>query len=457
LLVRNASQGKRKREKYGSNRQHRAAADPRIRRFHRPDWGDQKHAWSLQEQGSTRIERGEMENTPEAMDLRAVALAQRFGGRLIAVALEQARGAVIGVLSKYACFYLYPVHSTTSANYRKSFSPSGAKSDPTDADMLLDLLLKHREQLRALRPDTEQTRSLQILVEERRKQVDLQTSQSQRLTTHLKQSFPQILKWFDDVKAPLVANLLERWPTLEQLQKARPETLRKFFHKNNCRSAERIDERLVQIREAAPATYDQAVLSTGILIVHGLLQILAALHVVIAGLEERIETLVKVHPDFFIVDSLPGAGPVMGPRLIAVLGTDRDRFTSASELPCWTGIAPVVERSGKQYWVHWRWACSKFVRQTIHEWAQHSMKTCSWAREHYDLQRSRNKSHHAAVRSLAFKWLRILFRCWKNREPYNEARYEESLRRHAPKAEENAKKTTLDLQWKSCGGFSKLV
>jgi len=92
-----------------------------------------------------------------------------------------------------------------------------------------------------------------------------------------------------------------------------------------------------------------------------------------------------------------------------------------------------------------------------YEWAQHSMKTCSWAREHYDLQRSRNKSHHAAVRSLAFKWLRILFRCWKNREPYNEARYEESLRRHAPKAEENAKKTTLDLQWKSCGGFSKLV
>jgi transposase len=107
----------------------------------------------------------------------------------------------------------------------------------------------------------------------------------------------------------------------------------------------------------------------------------------------------------------------MGPRLIAVLGTDRDRFTSASEFQCWTGIAPVVERSGKQYWVHWRWACSKFVRQTIHEWAQHSMKTCNWAREHYDLQRSRNKSHHAAVRSLAFKWLRILFRCWKNREP----------------------------------------
>ena len=421
------------------------------------DWGDKKHAWSLQEQGSTLIQRGELENTPEAMELWAIAMAQRFGGRLIAVALEQARGAVINVLGKYAHFYLYPVHPTTSANYRKSFSPSGAKSDPSDADMLLDLLLKHREQLRPLRPDTEETRSLQILVEERRKQVDLQTSQTHRLTMHLKQSFPQILQWFDDIKAPLVANLLERWPSLEQLQKARPETLRKFFHQNNCRSEERIEERLVQIREAVPATHDQAVLSTGILIVRGLFQILAALRGVIVGLDVRIATIVKAHPDFFIVDSLPGAGPVMAPRLIAVLGTDRDRWNSAGELQCRTGIAPVVERSGKQYWVHWRWACPKFVRQTIHEWAQHSMKSCEWARQYYDLQRSREKSHHAAIRSLGFKWLRILFRCWKNREPYNEARYEASLGNHTVKADEKTKKTTLELQWKNCGGFSKLV
>jgi hypothetical protein len=132
-----------------------APTTPEFTAFIGLDWGDKKHAWSLQEQGSTRIDRGQVENTPEAIDLWAVELAQRFAGRLIAVALEQARGAVIGVLGKYAYFYLYPVHSTTSANYRKSFSPSGAKSDPSDADMLLDLLLKHREQLRPLRPDTE--------------------------------------------------------------------------------------------------------------------------------------------------------------------------------------------------------------------------------------------------------------------------------------------------------------
>jgi hypothetical protein len=85
------------------------------------------------------------------------------------------------------------------------------------------------------------------------------------------------------------------------------------------------------------------------------------------------------------------------------------------------------------------------------------MKSCEWARQYYGLQRSRGKSHHAAIRSLGFKWLRILFRCWKNREPYNEARYEASLGNHTVKADEKTKKTTLELQWKNCGGFSKLV
>jgi hypothetical protein len=84
----------------------------------------------LQEQGITGIERGEVESTPEAIDLWAVELAQRFGGRLIAVALAHARGAVIGVLGKVRLLLLVPGSFNASPNYRKSFSPSGAKNDP---------------------------------------------------------------------------------------------------------------------------------------------------------------------------------------------------------------------------------------------------------------------------------------------------------------------------------------
>src|SRR5262249_61080788 len=119
--------------------------------------------------------------------------------------------------------------------------------------------------------------------------------------------------------------------------------------------------------------------------------------------------------------------PALAPRLIAALGTDRRRFQSAQELQCYTGIAPVLESSGKQRWVHCRWACPKFVRQTIHEWALHSIAQSDWARTYYQLHRSRGKSHHTAVRPLGFTWLRILFRCWRDRQPYQEQTYRQAL------------------------------
>ena len=89
----------------------------------------------------------------------------------------------------------------------------------------------------------------------------------------------------------------------------------------------------------------------------------------------------------------------------------------------YSGIAPVTETSGKRKWIHFRWACPKFLRQSFHEWAGHSISQSGWARAYYQQQRDRGNDHHAAVRALAFKWLRILFRCWKDRVAYDETKY----------------------------------
>jgi transposase len=192
-------------------------------------------------------------------------------------------------------------------------------------------------------------------------------------------------------------------------------------------------------------------------------QVLAAQRAGIAEFDRQIEAIYEVHPDRFIMASLPGAGPALEPRLIAALGTNRDRFESASGMACCFGIAPVTESSGKSRWVHWRWACSKFVRQTLHEWANCSIRSCGWAREHYDKQRGRGKGHHASVRSVAFKWIRILFRCWRDRVAYCEERYLKALRKHGAAPVTPAvivEKPTSELsgaQWESCGSFSKLA
>lgn len=420
------------------------------------DWADQKHYWSMLDSNGKKT-RGQLDNTPEATEVWAAELAQRFGGRAVAIALEQSRGAVITVLSKYAHLVLFPVHPTSLANYRKSFSPSGAKCDPIDGDLLLDYLVKHPEQLRTLRPDTVETRSLQFLTEERRKLVDAHTATLQSLIHWLKQVFPQIVRWFDPA-TPLVANLLLRWPTLQELQKARPGTLRKFFHQHNCRNEELTEERLAQIRLAVPATDDPALLQAGILSIQNAIRILACMRQGITEFDRQISITYQAHPDHLITDSLPGAGPALEPRLIAAVGSQRDRFESAHDMVCCFGVAPVTERSGNSIWIHWRWACSKFVRQTFHEWANCSIRPCDWARQYYERQRAKGNGHHAAVRSLAFKWIRIYFRCWQDRVPYNDKLYEEALRKHAakPKSTKTDSAATPTIQWKSCAGFSKV-
>jgi hypothetical protein len=198
---------------------------------------------------------------------------------------------LVYMLSKYPHLVLFPVHPTTAARYRETFTPSGAKADPSDTASLLDLLLRHRERLPALQPDTVETRLLHFLVEERRQTVDEKTRQNNRLKDCLKLYFPQILQWFDDVTSPLVGDLLERWGDLEQLQRAHPGTLRKFFHQHNCRSQELMEERIQAIYQAIPATKDQAVLEAGTRIARGLVALLAPLRNNIAAFDKRIAEL----------------------------------------------------------------------------------------------------------------------------------------------------------------------
>ena len=439
------------------------ASAPRFVAWVGIDWADEKHAVTLKVIGSTTSERRELDNTPEAVEAWAAGLALRFAGRPVAVALEQSRGPLVCMLSKYAHLVLFPVHPTSLADYRKTWRPSGAKDDPQDGDLLLDLLERHGERLRALRPDTVETRTLQFLTEERRKLVEDRTRYAHRLSAQLKLYYPQILQWFENLTSPLVLDFLQRWPHLAVVQKGKPATLRRFFCQHHCRDQGKMDERLAAIAQAVEATQDAAVLRAGCAAVAVLVRLLRDLQEAIADYDRQIDALAHAHPDYALFDSFPGAGAALVPRLIAALGTQRDRFASAQEIQCCSGIAPVIESSGHQHWVHWRWACSKFLRQTFHEWAQHSIGFSDWARAFYEHQRARNKGHHAAVRALAFKWIRILFRCWQDHKPYDETVYLHALAAHqsistrakSPKLIGRVKKPVFT--WTSCTGFNKLV
>ena len=154
---------------------------------------------------------------------------------------------------------------------------------------------------------------------------------------------------------------------------------------------------------------------------------LQALAPYIRQYDEQIAQLFSQHPDRVLFDNLPGAGDALAPRLLCAFGSNRDRFDNVLEPLSFFGLAPVTERSGKTTFIHFRWACPKFLRQTFHEFAGCSVRFCDWAAAFYDQQRARGKDHHVAVRALAYKWIRILFRCWKTRQPYDPQRYRAAL------------------------------
>ena len=393
------------------------------------DWADAKHDVCLLPENAVAIESTLLIHTPEAIEEWVRALRQRFGSRPIAIALELDKGPLVYALQKYDGFVLFPVNPDMLANYRKAFTPSGAKDDPTDAELALDLLCRHPQRLKPLAPQSAPLRALQQLVEQRRRLVADRVRLTNRITGALKNYFPQPLQWFDDKATVLFCEFLARWPTLKQVQRARTASLRTFFIEHNVRYPHIIAARIEAIRTATALTHDEAVIVPNALLVQALVAQLRCVLEAVEQFDRAIADTTAKLKDYPFFHALPGAGPVFAPRLLVAFGEQRERYHDAAQLQKYSGVAPVTERSGKSHWVHWRYAAPTFLRQTFVEWAAQTIPHSFWARAFYEQQRAKGVSHQAALRALAFKWIRILFRCWQEHTPYDESTYLNALKR----------------------------
>ena len=397
------------------------------------DWADKKHDICLSVAGSTKRERSVVPHTPTAIRDWADKLRARFGAAPIAVCIELSQGPIVSALLEHGFFVLFPIQPKTLARYREAFTTSGAKDDPTDAEFALDLLLRHSDKLTRLEPETAPMRSLRRLVEARRALVQDRVRLTNRITAALKAYFPQVLDWFSDKDATIFADFIERWPTLELVQRSRSETIVAFFRSHNVRHQSAIDRRLSAIREELPLTSDAAVIQPNQLLVEVLLPQLRAASAAIERFDEEIARLCPDLPDYDLFRALPGAGAVLAPRLLVAFGERRERFPDAASLQKFAGVAPVTKRSGNTSSVQWRYQAPTFLRQTFIEWVAQTIPRSFWANAFYRGCRARGMQHQAALRALAFKWIRILYRCWVDRVPYDETRYLMALqKRQAP-------------------------
>src|ERR1022692_381099 len=398
----------------------------------KPKHTDQKHDLWLCPADGSKAEHLSLLQTPETLHEWVAKLRERFGNRPVALGIETSRGPVISALMAYDFIVIFPVNPKALKDYRAAFSVSGAKDDRTDAMLLEEFIRLHRAKLKALVPDTELTRKLAGLVENRRRLIDERTRLVNQLHSLLKTYYPLAEILLEgQMTQPMAADFLTRWPDLPSVQKAELKTLRAFFHQHNSRSTQKMEARLSAVKEAKALTTDEAILAPARCLVTALAGMLKSLHQAVARMDKEIQKAMAEHPDAALFESFPAAGPALAPRLLTAFGTQRDRFESAAEVAQFFGLAPVVKQSGNTKTVHMRHRCPKFGWQPFHENSACAIRQDPWAKAYYDQHKQRHHDkHHQACRALAYKLIRIYFACWKHRKSYEPNTYTRALEKH---------------------------
>ena len=400
------------------------------------DWASKSHAMSLQSASGDQWEDATISSCPKRVDQFIAELKERFGNGPIAVGVEMSKGALIDQLQTHDCFDIYPINPATSTRYRKAFTPSGAKDDLPDARLHRDLIRLHRERFRVLQPVSDADRRLDTLTKARRKLCDHRKELENKLRNNLKDYYPLALEVAGELKKPMGCAFLLKWPDQPSLLRARRTTIESFYRKAGSRSSHRIAERLEMIEAATVLTDNPAINEPMAAYTISLVRQITVLNEEIAKFDKQIAEVYAEHPDADLWKSFPGSGSVMAPRLAAAWTMDRSRFCEARAMQLYSAIAPVRENSGESEWIHRRWSKPQFLHQTFWEYAHHSVHHCRWANAFVASQMAKGKKRSTALRALAFKWQRIMFRCWQDEKPYDDEAYEEQLRkRNSPFAE----------------------
>lgn len=401
------------------------------------DWGHTNNCFHLLASDSQQIERIEVAADPASMRKFIGILRKRFPRGKIAILSEQTKGALVNLLLDYPFIELMAANPHAVAKFRRSLHPSGSKSDPIDSSALLRMIFTHRDRMTILARSDEASRRLDAISRHRRSVVDQRVEVANRLVELLKQYYPQALPMLGpDNWDPISLAFLRKWPSYSRLTRTRDETLKKFFYAHGSRSKTAIDKRIVSRQASTALSSDPLLEELGEIQLGHYIEQLSVLNKQIRELDKRLKEAFSQHPDKDIFSSLPGAGKTLAPRLAAAFTCDRDRFKSCSHMQAYVGIAPIKLQSGNTEYTFMRRFCPKFLRQSFHEWAGSSTEYSPWAKAYYWMLRDRGKRAGEAKRSLAFKWMRILFRCWQNHQVYEEDTYVRSLiKRNSPVVE----------------------
>lgn len=383
------------------------------------DWASEAHAICIVDpQGTIR------ESFTVAHDAAGLAALvrrlRRYPG--LRLAIERPDGLLVDTLVD-AGIAVVPIHPNKLKAARERYTSSGAKSDPGDAYVLADFLRTDGHRFRELQPLSEATRALRALVRSRDDLVKARVALTNQLSAQLAVFWPGAAEIFYRLDSAIALAFLTRYPTPEAAAHLGERRLAAFLRRNAYCGRKPVGELLAKL-EAAPAGRVGAAESEARgECVKALVRTLGVLLPQISELEGAIAVALGEHPDGTLIKSFPRAGEVNAAQILAEVGDVRERFPSDDVLAMEGGIVPVTKRSGKIKSVGFRWACNKRLRRALTTWADNSRRASPWAQGIYERAVARGADHPHAVRILARAWLRVLWRCWQDRVPYDPARH----------------------------------
>lgn len=380
------------------------------------DWASTTHAVCIIDLAGRVLERFEVSHDRDGL----AELLRRLGryGQRLRIAIERPSGLVVDTLVE-AGHRVLPIHPNAVKASRPRYRSHGAKSDASDAYLLADLLRTDGHRWTPLSPQSDSIRALRALVRARDDLVASRIALANQLRCTLEAFWPGAAVIFAAIDTPIALAFLRRYPSpssAARLSKAQLARFCRAQHYSGRRSASALLQRL----HAAPCGHAGALHAAALAeVVLALVAVLQPLVEQIAQLSRRIESFVASLPDGQIIMSFPRAGRICAAQILAELGDVRERFPDFDRLAAEAGVVPLTYASGKTRSVGFRWACNHRLRRAITTLADNSRHASLWARSIYAAARQRGCDHPHAIRILARAWLRVLWRAWTDRAPYN--------------------------------------
>jgi transposase len=347
----------------------------------------------------------------------------------LAVAVETSQGAAVDQLLQRE-YTIFPVQPVAAKSYRERKAPSGTKTDHLDAWGLADALRVDGQNWKPLQPMDPLTQQLRLLCRDEVSLIEQRTALVNQLQQALGEYYPAALEAFDDWTNTFTWEFVLAFPTPQALVAAGRRRWEKFLHTHKLWRPETAEKRLKLFAQADQFKASEPITRAKSQLAVSLCKLLCTLGQQLKLYRQQIEALFRDHPDHDLFGSLPGAKKVLAPRLLGAVGNDPDRYGSQEVLQCIAGTAPVSYQSGKIDKVHVRWMCDKFLRYTVHLWADCFRKASAWGQAYYQKKRQEGMSHACALRCLGQRLLKILFRMLSEKRPYDAELHARNQQKH---------------------------